>query len=47
MVQWTLTNPNSLGPRPIQISESFGLVHFEWGATRFLFSAHQNMHEYH
>ena len=26
MLQWTLTNPNSLGPEPIQISEIFGLV---------------------
>ena len=25
-VQWTLANPNSLGPEPIQISEIFGLV---------------------
>ena len=25
-VQWTLANPNSLGPGPIQISEIFGLV---------------------
>ena len=25
-IQWTLTNPNSLGPAPVQISESFGLV---------------------
>ena len=26
LVQWTLANPNSLGPEPIQISEIFGLV---------------------
>ncbi len=26
LIQWTLTNPNSLGPDPVQISESFGLV---------------------
>ena len=26
MVQWTLTNPNSLGPELIPIYESFGLV---------------------
>ena len=26
MIQWTLANPNSLGPEPIQISEIFGLV---------------------
>ena len=26
VVQWTLANPNSLGPEPIQISEIFGLV---------------------
>ena len=26
MLQWALTNPNSLGPVPIQISESFRLV---------------------
>ena len=25
-LQWTLANPNSLGPEPIQISEIFGLV---------------------
>ena len=25
-VQWTLANPNNLGPEPIQISEIFGLV---------------------
>ena len=25
-IQWTLANPNSLGPEPIQISEIFGLV---------------------
>ena len=25
-LQWTLVNPNSLGPEPIQISEIFGLV---------------------
>ena len=25
-IQWTLTNPNSLGSELIQISESFGLV---------------------
>ena len=25
-IQWTLANPNSLGPQPIQISEIFGLV---------------------
>ena len=25
-IQWTLTNPNGLGPEPIQISEMFGLV---------------------
>ena len=25
-MQWTLANPNSLGPEPIQISEIFGLV---------------------
>ena len=25
-IQWTLTNPNRLGPEPIQISEKFGLV---------------------
>ena len=24
--KWTLANPNSLGPEPIQISEIFGLV---------------------
>ena len=26
IVQWTLANPNSLGPEPIQISEIFELV---------------------
>ena len=26
VIQWTLANPNSLGPEPIQISEIFGLV---------------------
>ena len=26
VLQWTLANPNSLGPEPIQISEIFGLV---------------------
>ena len=26
LLQWTLTNPNSLGSEIIQISESFGLV---------------------
>ena len=25
-VQWNLTNPNSLGPAPVRISEIFGLV---------------------
>ena len=25
-IQWTLTNPNSLGPEAIQISERFGFV---------------------
>ena len=25
-IQWTLANPNSLGPEPIQISEIFGLM---------------------
>ena len=25
-IQWTLANPNSLGPEPIQISEIFGLA---------------------
>ena len=27
-IQWTLTDPNSLGPEPIQISEIFRLVKF-------------------
>ena len=45
-LQWTLTNPNSLGPVPIQISESFGLV------MHTLSMGHcgiwpQNSHEYH
>ena len=26
IARWTLTNPNSLGPEPTQISEIFGLV---------------------
>ena len=26
LIQWTLTNPNSLRPVPVQISESLGLV---------------------
>ena len=26
VIHWTLANPNSLGPEPIQISEIFGLV---------------------
>ena len=26
VIQWTLANPTSLGPEPIQISEIFGLV---------------------
>ena len=25
-IQWNLTNPNSLGPAPVRISEIFGLV---------------------
>ena len=27
IIQWNLTNPNSLGPAPVRISEIFGLVH--------------------
>ena len=50
-VQWTLTNPNSLGPELVQISEIFGLIseriHFDWGSNSVLFNAHQNSHEYH
>ena len=45
IVQWTLTNPNSLGPELVWISESFGLVKFqisEWTAAWFPFNAHQN-----
>ena len=26
LLQWTLTNPNSMGPRPVRISDIFGLV---------------------
>ena len=33
-LQWNLTNPNSLGPELVQISEMFGLRNntFEWGS---------------
>ena len=43
-VQWTLANPNSLGPEPIQISEIFGLVKLlllrvDFGFARFRINA--------
>ena len=43
LIQWALTNLNSLGPE--LISESFGLVmHFKW---RMDCNAPRNSHEYH
>ena len=48
-IQWNLTNPNSLGPELVQISEMFGLMklHLNGGAISVLFIAHQSSHEYH
>ena len=40
----TVTYPNILGPRGVQISET---IQFVYEAERFPFNAQQNVYEYH
>jgi hypothetical protein len=48
VLQWYLTNLNSLGPELVQIREIFRIsetIHFELGAISVLFTAHHNEYE--